>query len=248
MAAPYPERVTEHPPPAPPPGRGLPDDGFTRPSGYPAHWNKEAWPEPPPSKALAGWSLALSIVPCCITWVLAIVFACMVIWRSGDGRDHGRKLSIAALVVAGVWVVALVGAFIALQATHAERDDDGRVTDSGRVLVVDLRVGDCLDTPDADQTALFMSVMPCTEPHNAEVYAHYDLGGEWTTLEEVDRISEAGCLDRFAAYVGAPARKSDLGVFYFIPQSKAQFDEDRSVICILEAVGDVTEPLRGSQR
>ena len=71
----------------------------------------------PPSKALAGWSLGLAIFPNCLTWILAIVFACIVISRSKDGRDHGRTMSVAALIIVAVWVAIAIAVVAVLAAT-----------------------------------------------------------------------------------------------------------------------------------
>ena len=202
---------------------------------------------PPASKALAGWALGLAIFPNCITWVLAIVFASIVMSRSKDGRDHGKRMAIAAFVIIGVWVVALIVVVAVLAATDADRDESGRVTDGGRASVLDLQVGDCLpDVGTGKQRTI--ELVPCTSPHHSEVYADFDLSGEFTTREEVTHLSEAGCFDRFEGYVGVKPRKSSLDVLYFFPPDEVTFSQDTGVTCILTSEGEVQTSLQGSER
>ena len=204
---------------------------------------------PPPSKTMAGWSLGLAIFPSIITWIISVVFACIVLSRSKDGRAHGKGMAIAALVIVGAWVAVLIAVIAWALATDADRDTSGRVTDGGSATIVDLRVGDCLPAPDeSDQEQLTVEVVPCGNPHDAEVYANFDLDGEWTNTDEVDRISGAGCFDRFSDYVGVPPRKSSLDVLYFRPITESSFNEDSAVICILIAPEPVSASLQGSKR
>ena len=130
---------------------------------------------PPPSKTQAGWALGLAIIPSVITWIVSVVFACSVISRSRDGRDHGKGMAVAALVIVGVWVAIAITVIAVLVATKAERDERGRVTDGGRSTIVGLHVGDCLPSPEAnDEEQLAVQIVPCGEPHDAEVYANFD--------------------------------------------------------------------------
>lgn len=218
-------------------------------SSYPDYPTPSDQHVPPPSRTMAGWALGLAVVPSVITWVLAVVFACLVISRSKDGRDHGKGMAVAALVVVGVWIAIAIAVVAVALATNAERDERGRVTDGGRVAIVGLRVGDCLPAPQANgEEQLTVEIVSCAEPHDAEVYANFDLDGKWTTLDEVDQISGAGCIERFSDYVGIPARKSSLEVLYFSPINAVSFNEDSGVVCILVAPEPLVASLEDSKR
>jgi hypothetical protein len=172
-----------------------------------------------------------------------------VISRSKDGRDHGKRMAIAALAIVGVWVAIAITVIAVVVATGADRDEGGHVTDGGRAAIVGLHVGDCLPAPHpSEEEQLTVQVVPCGEPHDAEVFASFDLDGEWTTAEEVDRISEAGCFERFSDYVGISPRKSSLDVLYFRPISESSFNADSVVVCILIAPEPLTASLAGSKR
>jgi len=196
---------------------------------------------------MAGWALGLALIPSIITWIISVVFACTVISRSKDGRDHGRTMAISALVIVGLWVVLAIAVIAIVLATDSERDDDGNVTAAGSETIVDLRVGDCL--PDVQESGEHYTtkVVPCHEAHRAEVFGTFDLEGEWTDQKEIDRLSDAGCLDRYAAYVGVPPRKSSLGLLVYRPVSARSFRADPGVVCIVVADKPVDTPLKDSR-
>jgi hypothetical protein len=80
------------------------------------------------------------------------------------------------------------------------------------------------------------------------VCAEFDLGGDYTTNDEVTNLAEAGCFDRFEGYVGIAPRKSALSVFYVYPLNELTFRKDPGVSCIAAADADLTGSVRGSKR
>jgi hypothetical protein len=235
-------RVSLPPSSYPPPDPGQP------PYGQAPAFGAYGYDTGPPSKALAGWSLGLAIFPNCLTWILAIVFAGIVISRSKDGRDHGKKLSVAALIIVAVWVAIAIALTAVLVATGADRDETGRVTDGGRASALDLRVGDCLPDPGQTGRKQTVDLVECDQPHRAEVYAVFDLEGEYTTDDEVTHLAESGCFDRFKDYVGVAPGKSSLTVYYLRPLNAVTFKRDPGVSCIALAADQLTVTLKGSKR
>jgi hypothetical protein len=232
----------------PPSSSYPPPDPRQPPYGQPGAFGAYAYDPGPASKTLAGWSLGLAIFPSCITWIISIVFASIVISRSKDGRDHGRKMSVAALVIVGVWVVIAIAVVAILAATDADRDEAGRVTDAGRASVLDLRVGDCLPDPGQTGTKRTVDLVECDQPHRAEVYALFDLEGEYTTEDEITHLAEAGCFDRFKDYVGVAPGRSALTIYYIRPLNAVTFRQDPGVSCIALAADQLTATLKGSKR
>jgi hypothetical protein len=112
-----------------------------------------------------------------------------------------------------------------------------------------LHVGDCLPAPDATGKEQYaVQIVRCGEPHDAEVYANFDLDGEWTTFAEVDQVGAAGCQERFSDYVGVPPEESSLEVLYFIPVDELSFNKNSEVVCILLAPAPLIASLEGSKR
>ncbi len=137
------------------------------------------------------------------------------------------------LVVVGLVIVVVVGSvLLVFIADDAERDDDGRVTEEGRLSVFDLRVGDCLINVSATGEQRDIEAVPCSKPHDGEVYTNIKLGGgEFPGDEFIASKADRGC----SARLRRQAPKSRDEIVYFVP-NKLSWDEkaDRTVTCIAQ--------------
>lgn len=123
-------------------------------------------------------------------------------------------------------------------------------------FVHDLRPGDCFDGgPSApqdaggeDRTALVVAALPCSEPHGSEVFAVFEHpakpGGHFPGEQEVAKVAQDGCAERFAGYVGHPFGDSELEVVVIAPGPVHWGEDDRTIVCTLR--GD--KALKGSQK
>ena len=205
-------------------------------------------PQPPPSQKLAIWSLVLAVIPLPVLLIASAVLAIIVISRSKDGRQHGKTMAVTALVLVGLWVVAIAVAVTLVVAEGADRDSAGRVTDGGRVSFADLRSGDCLGLQETEVVQYSVPVVPCGDPHESEVFAKFALSGAWSDAEQVMRTSETGCIDRFPDYVGVGYDQSSLSITFFHPTDRSGYATDPSVVCLLVSPKPVTETLKLSKR
>ena len=217
---------------------------------------------PPPSKKMAGWALGLAIVPCCggITTLVGLGLGITVLVKSRDGRDHGRGLAIAAIVIAALWIVvgivaAVAGVFTGLTA-DAERDGSGRVTSREEISINKVRAGDCLDYPelangDEDIEATTVTAVPCKQPHQYEAYHEVRLeDGGYPGEEEVGRRAEVACLEAFRDFVGTSYRRSRLETSYLYPTASSwRLLDDRTIVCLLgKPGGGLVGSVEGSRR
>lgn len=204
---------------------------------------------PQPSKKMAGWSLGLSLAFCVPLGVfVAIGLAITVLVRGRDGRDHGRGMAIAALVVssfrvviAGVLIV-VVGVDMWLNGwDETERDADGRVRTSGLVSIDRLQEGDCIqqfvpDDPTPAETrseAVEVTVVPCADAHDAEVFGVNPLDPDsYVDQASLDAAAERGCLPSFEAYVGVPYQASQYLFVYYSPAVDGRSSSGDNVVCI----------------
>jgi hypothetical protein len=140
-------------------------------------------------------------------------------------------------VIAGVVAVVGIAAVAIFAPDDAERDESGDIVESGEVSVFDLSEGDCWNNvPDAGEETETVDAVPCTEPHESEVFAVFDvdLGEEWPGLDAVTAEAEAQCVQRFEGFVGLTYDQSALNLFYFNPieESWNQLN-DREVVCVV---------------
>lgn len=117
----------------------------------------------------------------------------------------------------------------------ARRDGSGAIETAGALDAFEMRPGDCFDDSffDAGEVSDLPGV-PCGQPHDNEVYATFDVvGDEYPGQDRIDELADQGCLDRFAAAIGAPYEESVL-VFTTLTPSEGSWSErnDREVVCV----------------
>ncbi len=150
-----------------------------------------------------------------------------------------RRLALLAAVA----ILAVVG--VACSSDEAARDEDGRITSTGQLDVFDLEIGDCIVFDDMpDSTVEDLTVTPCDEPHQSEVYALVEVDDldAYPGERELSNRAELECVSRFEDYVGIEFAESTLFSTYLIPTVRSwQEAEDREIVCLVVAAGRVLE-------
>ena len=119
----------------------------------------------------------------------------------------------------------------------------------------ELEPGDCLNDPGGLADSLGeVAVVPCTQPHQTEVFAVFEFEAEpdapYPGEQRLTRAAERGCRGkRFAEYVGVAKDASSLLVLQATPAEDTWAQGDREIVCLLH-LGDeeLTESMRDSQR
>lgn len=138
---------------------------------------------------------------------------------------EGRSI----VAIAGAAVAAVIGI-----STAAERNAAGDITAAGAVDAFEVRVGDCFDDEAFENTEVSeIPAVPCSQEHDNEVYATFDLSGEWPGDERVEELASEGCLDRFAGAIGKGYEDSVFALTTIHPtQGSWNQRDDREVICV----------------
>jgi hypothetical protein len=180
--------------PQPPPGWQLwvNDDQIPgSPYPYAGPYAGPGQPPPPPLSVLSVLSLVFSIVGFVpASFVLAI----MALRRIGRRGERGRGLAVASLIVSTVWVV-IIGLGI-LGTVLAKPGPSGNIKKQEAVGVYTLIEGDCFDNPAAGQNLLDVTGLPCSKPHDAQVFAVYKLTGANSAYPgsgQIAKEAQAGC-------------------------------------------------------
>jgi Domain of unknown function (DUF4190)/Septum formation len=179
-------------------------------------------------------ALVLGVLAPCVGAVLAVVFGIIALVQIRRTGQRGSGLAIGGLVAAGVWIVAIVVAIVfVILNTGVERDSGGNVTRGGRVSAASLRMGDCVNDLDRE-SFVTVPVVPCSEPHDGEVFAIIEVAGDRFPGE--DRVvaqAEDECPDRLEAY--APdAATDELDVFFLHPSSESWRHGDHKIACLAQ--------------
>lgn len=173
-------------PPQPPQQPPAYEQGYPPAGGHPYG---QAFPgagdprqEVPPSKAMAITSLVLSLLFCVpfLAAIVSIVLGVVVLGRSRDGRDHGRGMAIAGIVISTLVLLATVALLVVAVVLGISSLKD----------VNDLQRGDCISADtltDGDAEGFGqITVGSCTDEHDAEVVAVKTLDAE-----EAERYASA---------------------------------------------------------
>jgi hypothetical protein len=188
-------------------------------------------------------------------------------------RAHTRRRWWGA--AAAVALVAIVGAALAIRGPMPDREPEAIAARS--VPLEGLTAGDCLVTPaefagdEPDQLRFWredfpwqgrlaasglsrIDVVPCEQPHGAEVYFQGDAwppdAAPYPGVDVASSERDARCAEAFESYVGIPPGRSGLDTAGWMPGQATWADGDRQISCIAyDAAGrTLTDTVRGSAR
>ena len=141
-----------------------------------------------------------------------------------------RSLALPLVVVG---IVSGYGYF-----TQAHRDAGGAIDSGGRIDAFDIRVGDCFNDSSSASTDEYEEVssvgaVPCSEPHDNEVYAVFDLSlDEFPGRDEISNLAVEECVQRFEGFVGRDYQSSSLDVNPLYPTIEGWTAMgDREIVC-----------------
>jgi hypothetical protein len=161
------------------------------------------------------------------------------------GKRRGRGLAIGALLAAAVWIAigAAIGTVAAL--THGfHRPVKAEYSYShAAIFGLGLRQGDCISTPGGSPAL----VVPCSAPHDAEVFATLALpASAWPGEDAVRQAANDGCAARLPGYLN-PQLAVSLSQDYVYPDQVAWKGGTRTVICEVRAAsGQLDQSVRGA--
>ncbi len=152
-------------------------------------------------------------------------------------RAFGLTLTAASLLLAGCG---------SSTADDTTRDSAGAIVSGGEVGAFAIKVGDCLQggvTGEIDSA----NGVPCTEPHQNEVYYSFTLpegDGSYPGAEAISTQADQGCLDAFQTFVGLDFDSSIFDISTLTPTQaswESSSQKDREVLCLLgQAEGTLT--------
>lgn len=132
----------------------------------------------------------------------------------------------------------------------ADRDEEtGQVTESANIDVFSLEVGDCMAATDSTEID-DVDVVPCTEPHEEEVFYEITMDDGAFSDAAIDAASESCGGPAFTDFVGLAYDDSVLEVYPIVPTEGSWDDlNDRVVQCVIsDPAGSITVSLKGAAR
>lgn len=135
------------------------------------------------------------------------------------------------------WVIGIAiagGAYLVNTFVAADRDGSGAIVGAGSVDAFQMRVGDCFNDGStfSDEAVDSVPGVPCSELHDNEVYAVFDVGIATFPGDKMAEVAHEACLERFEAFVGKDYESSSLDIATLYPTSQSWHGHsDREVIC-----------------
>jgi hypothetical protein len=197
--------------------------GAALPAGYPAP------PPVPPAPAGRSWvcvaALVLGLLP---TSFAAVIVGVLGLLHASRTHKTGKKLAITGIVLGLAWtgVVVAVGAL------------------DGKKAYGELKAGDCVGSQlDTLGPIRDVPTVPCTQPHEMEVFATYEAAsGGIPSRSEMIR----SCTARLGDYTAAAMSDPTFGLSYIFPDSTARSHGERTTVCLITTaapqVGSLASP------
>lgn len=193
-------------------------------------------------------------------WILGIVLGIVALKRIRRTAQQGRGLAIAGIVLSGIWlaITALIlvvglGSGPVVPAPLRSSAPSASSTGASGSHSVDpftLTTGDCFDnpTPTPGQTQTVNTVVQtlCTQPHNAQIFATFNVSGSPLSYPgdaKMHSLASSGCSARVAASLDGAKLTDSMSIRFLYPLQGSWLGGHRTISCI---VYNPTPTLRSS--
>ncbi|MGY6497404.1 MAG: septum formation family protein [Microcella sp.] len=151
-------------------------------------------------------------------------------------RARLRRAGLLAIATAAA--ISLAGCSLlgsAFGGDTTARDDDGQVVEQNDAAdVFTIRVGDCLNDASAGDEVTEVPLVPCSEPHDSEVFASIIMTGDaFPGNDAVIAEADDACFERFEEFVGIPYVDSIYDFSYYFPTEGSWAGGDREILCVI---------------
>jgi hypothetical protein len=160
---------------------------------------------------------------------------------AGPPSPARRRRVWPAFLIGGTVAICLLGglSFVLLQHGRAQAPPNALPS------VFRLRTGECVDYSRSGISS--PSVVPCRQPHDAEIYARFALAEHhWPGTAAIGVQARQGCTARLGSYLNPQLAATILAESYIFPDRGAWNAGERTVICeIRGTAGKLTGSVRG---
>jgi hypothetical protein len=175
---------------------------------------------------LAGWSLVAGIL---LIGPVAVVLAVLALRRIGRRGTRGRGLAVAGLVLGAIATLATVGAVVVGVLTWSGTRPLASDVDSARdAHAQQLVTGNCLASLPPDGRVDTVRVVPCADPHAAQVVTVFEFSQEalWPGQRAADaRVARSCVIDQAELDAGVTAAT-------WAPTERSWARGDRTGLCL----------------
>lgn len=149
--------------------------------------------------------------------------------QENRAREQSRDVGPLAVVGIIIGVIALVGVAAGVLAMVTHGFKPKTVVSYRPAAVFGLRPGQCINS---GSSSLSYTVVSCTSPHDAEVFARFSLpAAAWPGSSAVRQQAGDACASRLGGYLNPQLATIGLSQEYVYPNQQAWQANQRTVVC-----------------
>ncbi|HEX9032524.1 MAG TPA: DUF4190 domain-containing protein [Streptosporangiaceae bacterium] len=204
---------------------------------------------PPTSGGTNGFAIAGFVLGIISAVLLSVIFSIVALVQIRNRpMQRGKGLAIAGLVLSGIWTLVIVVVIAVAASSQAHRSANGTITNTGKVSIFSLQVGDCFQNPPESKAILHLSdvtAVPCTTPHDAQVFAQFNAtDANFPGTQALVREATRGCRSRISASLDKSKLTSTMSLHFLFPQAQSWADGRRALTClVVDSTKDLTTSL-----
>lgn len=163
----------------------------------------------------------------------------------GEDTSRKRRPGIRALIFGGTALICVIALGSLATAVLLHSRARAHVPPPHLPPVFRLRPGECINS--APNASSAVQAVPCTQPHDGEIFAAFRLAGRsWPGSAAVRARARSGCMSRLGSYLNPQLATATLAQFYIYPSPGAWAVGERTVICEVRSTqGELTGSVRG---
>jgi hypothetical protein len=163
--------------------------------------------------------------------------------QENRGREESRDVGPLAVVGIIIGVIALVGVAAGVLAMVTHGFKPKTVVSYRPAAVFGLRPGQCINS---GSSSLSYTVVSCTSPHDAEVFARFSLpAAAWPGSSAVRQEAGDACASKLGGYLNPQLATIGLTQGYVYPKRDAWDADQRTVVCeVSSGNGQLTGSVR----
>jgi hypothetical protein len=163
--------------------------------------------------------------------------------QESRGREESRDVGPLAVVGIIIGVIALVGVAAGVLAMVTHGFKPKTVVSYRPAAVFGLRPGQCINS---GPNSLSYTVVSCTSPHDAEVFARFSLpAAAWPGSSAVRQEAGDACASKLGGYLNPQLATIGLTQGYVYPNRDAWDADQRTVVCeVSSGNGQLTGSVR----
>jgi len=178
---------------------------------------------------------------------LGIILGIVALRRIGRTHQGGKGLAIAGIVLNVAWiaVIAVVIVIGSMAGSSAPKSPGVAASlspgaSSQSVDPFTLATGDCFDnptpTPGQTQTVTTVVQTACSQPHNAQIFATFNVSGSLLSYPgdaKMHSLASSGCTSRVQASLDGTKLTDSMSIRFLYPLQNSWLRGHRTISCIV---------------